>query len=197
MSSLASLHVGQFVLLRGVFISGGHAWVALLPGGQVRVGMDDFLRRLVGRIDGMELPPVGTPLARGQVLARLRQGGRALELRSPVDGSVAEANPLWGTDPGRADADPYGEGWLVTMVPTNLARNLRGLRIGEPAAWWLQDEVRRFRDFAVRSVAADPALGPRLADGGLLAEGILERVDDGTWARFEAQFTGARGEGWP
>lgn len=190
-SSLASLHAQQFALPQGLLFHPGHTWVELLRSGQVKVGLDDFLRRLLGRIEAVALPPVGVAVARGQPLARLRLGGRAMALRSPVDGTVAAANPLWETDPRRARADPYGEGWLVRVVPTNLASNLRDLRIGEPAVWWLQEEVRRFRDFAARFIAPDPALGLRLADGGLPGEGLLEQVDDAAWGRFEREFIAA------
>lgn len=186
---LASLHPRQFALPAGIFFHPSHTWLGLLPSGQVKVGLDDFLRRLLGRIDAVALPRVGAVLARGGPLAGLKQGGRALGLRSPVDGTVAAANPLWEGDPHRASRDPYGEGWMVKVVPTNLAHNLQGLKIGEPAVWWLQEEVRRFRDFAARFIAPDPELGPRLADGGLPLEGVLERLDDATWSRFERGFT--------
>ncbi len=185
---LNALRPGQFSLPFGLFFHPGHTWLGILRSGQVKVGLDDFLHRLLGRIDTVALPPVGTAVARGDVLARVRQGGRTLALRSPVNGSVVATNPLWEADPGRAWADPYGDGWMVKVLPTNLARNLRDLKIAEPAVWWLQEEVRRFRDFAGRFIGADPELGPRLADGGLPAEGVLEQVDDATLSRFEAEF---------
>jgi len=157
----------------------------------VKVGLDDFLRRLLGRIEAVVVPRAGVAVSRGEVLASVRQGARALALRSPVDGTVTATNPLWETDPGRAARDPYGEGWLMKAAPTNLAGNLQGLRIAEPAVWWLQEEVRRFRDFATRVIARDPDLGPRLADGGLPAEGVLEQVDGAAWGRFEREFLAA------
>lgn len=185
---LASLHPRQFALPAGIFFHPNHTWLGLLPSGQVKVGLDDFLRRLLGRIEAVALPKAGSTLARGLPLARLQQGGRTLGLPSPVDGTVMAVNPLWDTDPGRASRDPFGEGWLARIVPTNLAGNLRDLKIAEPAVWWLQEEVRRFRDFAARFIALDPELGPRLADGGLPLDGVLERVDDATWGRFEREF---------
>ncbi len=187
---LNSLDPRQFTLPLGLFFHPGHMWLRLLRSGQVKVGLDDFLRRLLGRIEAVALPPVGTVVARGEPLARVRQGGRTLALRSPVDGTVVAANPVWETEAGRAWGDPYGEGWFVKVIPTNLARNLRDLRIAEPAVWWLQEEVRRFRDFATRFIAPDPDLGPRLADGGLPVDGVLEQVDDAAWSRFQAEFLG-------
>jgi glycine cleavage system H lipoate-binding protein len=187
---LASLHPRQFALPAGIFFYPGHTWLGLLPNGQVKVGLDDFLRRLLGRVEGAVLPAVGATVAQGNPVARVRQGGRALTLLSPADGTVAATNPLWETDPGLAGGDPYGEGWMVRLVPTNLHRNLRDLKIAEPAVWWLQEEVRRFRDFAARFIVSDRELGPRLADGGLPLEGVLERLDDATWGRFEREFIG-------
>jgi len=185
---LTSLRPGQFGLPMGLFFHRGHAWLGLLRSGQVKVGLDDFLHRLLGRVDLVALPQVGKAVARGEPLATVRLGKRTLALRSPVDGTVVAINALWGTDPARAWGDPYGEGWMVKMIPTNLARTLRELKIAEPAVWWLQEEVRRFRDFATRCIAPDPELGPRLADGGLPTEGVLQHVDDPTWTRFQAEF---------
>jgi len=188
---LTSLGPRQFALPMGLFFHPGHTWMGLLRSGQVKVGMDDFLRRLLGGIEAVAFPRVGAAVARGDPLVTVRQGGRSLVLRSPVDGTVVSANPLWETDQGRAWGDPYGEGWLVKVLPTNLARNLRTLRIAEPAVWWLQEEVRRFRDFAARLIAPDPELGLRLADGGLPADGVLRHADDATWSRFQVEFLGA------
>ncbi len=41
----------RFALPGGLFFHRGHTWVNLLFSGQVKVGVDDFLQRLLGHID--------------------------------------------------------------------------------------------------------------------------------------------------
>src|SRR3974377_2073464 len=50
----------EFSLPGGVFISEGHVWANVTVPGLVRIGLDDFARKLLGRIDGIEFPTNGS-----------------------------------------------------------------------------------------------------------------------------------------
>ncbi len=64
-----------------LFLHRGHPWTNLLFSGQVKVGVDDFLQRLLGRIDGIALPPLGATVKEGEPFVTVRQGGRTASLR--------------------------------------------------------------------------------------------------------------------
>jgi CheY-like chemotaxis protein len=59
---------GEFAIPGGVLISGGHCWVSVAEDGGARVGLDDFARKVIGKIDGLELPNVGMTVQVGQPL---------------------------------------------------------------------------------------------------------------------------------
>jgi glycine cleavage system H lipoate-binding protein len=187
---LPELQVERFALPGGVFFHRGHTWANLLFSGHVKVGVDDFLQRLLGRVDGITLPPQGVEVKAGQPFAVLRQGERSLTLLSPVDGVVAAVNGEVAKSPALLKRDPYTRGWLVAVEPRDLAASLPALHVGERAAGWLRGELTRMRDFLHETLEGhrDALVGATAADGGLSAEGLLERLDDDSLAGFEARF---------
>ncbi|MGE5848741.1 MAG: glycine cleavage system protein H [Candidatus Methylomirabilota bacterium] len=185
-----SLQPERFVLPAGIFFSRGHTWANLLFSGQVKVGVDDFLQKLLGRVDAVTLPPLGVTVKQGDPLVVIRQGGRTAMLPAPVDGVVCAVNSELEKAPGLLKRDPYTRGWLVALRPTNLAANLSRMAVGESALTWLKGELARFREylFVTLTLKRDALVGATAADGGLLADGLLEHLDDETWTDFQAKF---------
>jgi glycine cleavage system H lipoate-binding protein len=188
-----SLQAERFGLPGGLFFHRGHTWVNLLFSGQIKVGVDDFILKLLGRVDAITLPPVGTEVKQGQPLASIRQGGRTALLPAPVDGVVCAVNGELAKIPGLIKRDPYTRGWLVAMRPTNLNANLSRLSVGEGALVWLKGELARLQEFlhVTLTLKRDALVGATAADGGLVADGLLEHLDTETWAEFQSKFLGA------
>jgi glycine cleavage system H lipoate-binding protein len=185
-----ALQPERFLVPAGVFFHRGHTWANLLFSGQVKVGVDDFIQRVLGRVDGMTLPPVGVEVKQGQPFIALRQGGRTVMLPAPVDGVVCAVNSEIAKAPGIVKRDPYTRGWLVALRPTNLAANLARLSVGDSAMGWLKAELTRLQEFLVVSltIRQDALVGATAADGGIMADGILEHMDDEIWAEFQGKF---------
>ena len=185
-----SLQPERFILPAGIFYHRGHTWANLLFSGQVKVGVDDFLQKLLGRVDAVTLPPLGVEVKQGEPFVAIRQGGRTAMLPAPVDGVVCAVNTELEKAPGLIRRDPYTRGWLVALRPTNLAANLSRMTVGESALTWLKAELTRFREylFVTLTLKRDALVGATAADGGLLADGLLEHLDDETWADFQAKF---------
>jgi glycine cleavage system H protein len=182
------VHEKGFDLPRGLFFDRGHTWVRLRPSGEVRIGVDDFAQALLGRIDTIEMPAVGQALKRDAVILRLIQGSRSAAFVSPVDGVVTAVNESLLRSAEALKQTSYQQNWLVTMKPTGLAATLKHLLIAEDAIQWLKGELRRFRDF-VSGIAPQVALvGETLQDGGHPVDGLLERMDDQVWEKFERDF---------
>ncbi|MEJ2367000.1 MAG: glycine cleavage system protein H, partial [Acidobacteriota bacterium] len=76
----------------GYFLSPGHTWAYLEHNGNVRVGMDDFGRQMMGVPDAMDFPRLGTELRRGEPMATVYIGSRLAHLPAPVDGVVEDVN---------------------------------------------------------------------------------------------------------
>jgi glycine cleavage system H lipoate-binding protein len=176
-----------FARADGLFYGPGHTWARLEPDGSVRIGLDDFARRLLGRVERIDAAPEGASLVHGDAAFVVHQGAKSAGFAPPLDGVVTAVNAAALADPRRVQRDPYGEGWLLVLQPRRLGEGLRRLRVGEEAGRWLREEVARLRDFLATQMPAD-AVGATLHDGGLPADGLLEQLDSPAWERFEAEF---------
>jgi CheY-like chemotaxis protein len=159
----------EYCVPGGAFVSAGHAWARIDPAGQVWVGMDDFARKAVRRIDRLETPAVGTRVTRGQALFTLRRGGEALVVYAPVAGEVTQVNAALAHEPQLAMQSPYDRGWVCLVRPSALAGDLAAMRIGRPVVEWYQNEVERLRE-----VGSDASL-PEL-QAAFFAAGVVENV---------------------
>ncbi len=190
---LPNLQPERFALPGGLFFHRGHTWANLLFSGQVKVGIDDFLQKLLGRIDGVTLPPLGVEVKAGEPFVGLRQGERTALLPAPVDGVVCAVNQELVKAPGMLRRDPYTRGWLVAIRPKDLSANMPLLMVGEKSREWLTLELGRLVDFLRESMSRhqDAVVGATAADGGLSPDGVLERLSDEEWAAFQARFLNA------
>lgn len=129
----------------GAFLAPGHTWARIEPGGQVRVGIDDFVRKALGPVDQILLPEPGTEIRQGQPLFTLKQGNQELHFAAPVSGKVVRRNETLAADPQRVLQSVYDRGWILQLQPLDLAPELVTLRIGKPAVTWYQEEIARLR----------------------------------------------------
>ncbi len=171
-----------------VFLDEGHTWVSVTPSGAAHVGIDSFAQKLIGRIDDVLLPEVGSEVRRGDMLFALRQGKHRAAFASPVDGVVSVVDKELHWHPEMIQTNPYKDGWVCSLKPKSLARNLKLLRIADEAKSWLQDETQRFKEFFAARPLEDLQLGQVLQDGGQLTGGVLEFADDETWKQFNEIF---------
>ena len=164
----------------GVHLHKGHSWARTL-GGSVAVGLDDLAHKLIGPIDAVELPEVGTSLRQGQKAFTVVAEGRPFDVVSPVDGNVVARNEVARAHPADAVRDPYGTGWLLKVEPRWLTANLKNLFSG--------DAARRFLDAAAEALAGrmKPELGLVLQDGGTPVQGIAREIDPVNWDEIVRQ----------
>ncbi len=174
----------EFGLPGGVFISAGHVWASVTVPGMVRLGMDDFARKMIGSIDGIELPAKGATLKKGDRLFDIRQGGRVVSFYAPVSGVVQDLNVELPQHLDWLARHPYEKGWVCSMKPEHLSNELEQMKIGEKAAAWYQTEIVRLQEM-LAPAPGDASIGSLTSQ---LVEGQLEEVDDSLWAKFEKSF---------
>lgn len=171
-----------------LFLDSGHTWVEVKPSGAATVGLDGFAQKLIGRIDDVVLPEVGKEVNRGDVLFALKQDNHRAAFASPVDGVVTSVDKELPWHPEMIQSDPYKEGWVCSVMPRNLSKNLKQLLTAEEAKGWLKSEAQRFQEFFAAQTLDGMQLGQVLQDGGQLMGGVLEYADDGTWKQFNEMF---------
>lgn len=189
-----ALRFADLRLPSGLFFHPGHSWAALQPSGAVAVGVDDFVQKIAGAIDGIRLPEAGTRIRQGDSLVELQVGGRTLALPAPVSGQVASVNPALLGHPESLGAESLETEWLVTLEPTRLADELDALSVATRAAEWLRREISRLNEF-IAMQGQSPALAVATPqDGGEPVVGVLRHLDDHGWAAFQTRFLPMSGE---
>jgi glycine cleavage system H protein len=100
----------------------------------VRVGLTDYLQQSSGDVAFAEPLPQETKLAPGDELASIETMKTTLGIPSPVSGVIKEINALLEDEPELVNQDPYGQGWLVLMEPSDWPAEQAGLL--EPQAYY-------------------------------------------------------------
>lgn len=152
--------VEWFRVPREVQFHQGHGWVQTGVEGVASLGLDDFAQKLVGRVDSIDLPPVGSRVAQGEKGWVLRVGAHAIPMLSPIDGEVVAVNEEAARSPGIVNEDPFGKGWLLKVRPDRLAANRTNLFTGRLARRWMEETLHGLR------VTMGEGLGPLYQDGG-------------------------------
>ena len=176
---------------RGLFLAANHSWARLTELGEMKVGMDELLTQALGKIDEVEVMPVGTSLAKGDTLAVVTRLGHKFQVTSPVDGTVVAANDNAENNPETVGQDPYGQGWLATVWPVEHNEAVRDMKVGDRAATWLGREVQRFTDFLTARTSPE-LVGALAADGAHPVLGAACSLDSEGWELFETEFARIR-----
>ena len=102
-----------------------HEW-ARLEDGLVRVGITDYAQDALGDVVFVQLPEVGSEVQAGSSLGEVESTKSVSDIYAPVAGTIAEVNNELGDAPQRLNEDPYGEGWICLIEPTD-ASSMDGL----------------------------------------------------------------------
>jgi glycine cleavage system H protein len=93
----------------------------LLEDGIAIVGVTDFAQGELGDIVYVELPSVGTRVSAMEALGNVESVKSVSDLYSPIGGVVADINTRLADEPELVNSDPYGEGWMVRIEPSDPA----------------------------------------------------------------------------
>lgn len=121
-----------------------HLWVRQ-EGGLVRVGLDDLAQKSAQSISHVRLKPPGRPVPALRPFGTMEAGKYVGPLRLPISGTVLEINDSLLSGAGKINQDPYGEGWLVLVEPSDLEGDLPGLVHGAGLQAWLEESVADWR----------------------------------------------------
>lgn len=171
-----------FEVRDGYFYHRGHAWALPMANGSVRVGIDDFAQRLLGRPDALRLPSLGASLKPGEVGWSLGLAGKMIEMLSPVAGDVVAVNVAVLESPELVSADPYGEGWLLEVKSSGNGALRKNLMPSRLAGAWLDEIAERIKSMPVAQ------LGVVMPDGGIPVSGFARALAPEDWDRLAREF---------
>jgi glycine cleavage system H lipoate-binding protein len=160
----------------------GHTWAAPAEQNSLRVGVDDFVQKLIGKVDKIRLPEKGSVLRQGETGFTFEVDGRTIPVLAPVDGEVTRINTELLKDTEKMQQDPYGSGWLFEVRPKDLKRNMSQLFTGNMAKAWLQHQVDRISELMTAR------MGVVLQDGGAIAPGFARELEPENWDDLTREF---------
>jgi len=96
-----------------------HEWVESLGDGTLRVGITDHAQDLLGDMVYVEVPEIGRQVKSGEECAVVESVKAASDVYSPVAGEIVEVNGSLNDSPDTMNKDPYGQGWIFRMKPSN------------------------------------------------------------------------------
>jgi CheY-like chemotaxis protein/glycine cleavage system H lipoate-binding protein len=110
----------------------GHAsWMKIESAGEVNVGVVDLFLKTIDTISRVILLDAGEQIYQGNTCARFETVTDLVHnLLSPVSGRIIARNDTVLTRMGALEEDPYREGWLYKVVPSNLEEERRLLKRG-------------------------------------------------------------------
>jgi glycine cleavage system H protein len=96
-----------------------HEWLRREDDGSVTIGITDHAQSALGDLVYVELPEVDSEVDEGGEMAVVESVKAASDVYAPISGSIAEVNEELADDPEKINADPYGDGWIVRMQPSD------------------------------------------------------------------------------
>ncbi len=174
--------VAGFQVRDNISYHAGHTWALSESRELVRVGMDDFASKLIGKIDSISLPQRGRWVRQGQKIWTIFRDGKSVDMVSPIEGTIAEVNESVAKNPELARKDPYGEGWLVTVQAPDSKLNFRNLLGGTLARLWTESAALQLRNKV-------PTLAGAMAqDGGVAVDDLTAHMPNQDWAEITREF---------
>jgi len=95
-----------------------HEWIKD-EGETHKIGITDFAQDQLGDVVFVELPEIGTSLVQGEEFCTLESVKAVAEAYMPIGGEIVSINEELTDKPELVNNDPYTQGWLVNIKPTN------------------------------------------------------------------------------
>lgn len=113
-----------------VFYTPDHEWIKFGKDNTAIVGVTNFAQKELGDIVYVDIETEGQQIEQNDVFGTIEAVKTVSDLFLPVSGKVLEINPIIISAPETINTDPYGDGWIIKIAPsdntqkTNLLSNL-------------------------------------------------------------------------
>ena len=95
-----------------------HEWVST-DDDVARIGITDFAQDELGDVVFVELPDEGDEVEKGEEFGVVESIKAVSDLYAPVSGTVVEVNDTLFDQPELVNGDPYGDGWMLAVEPSD------------------------------------------------------------------------------
>ncbi len=178
---------------KGLYFDKTHTWAFMEKDGNVKVGMDDFLQHITGKITKISMKEVGEIVRKGERIVTIIRDGKQLNLYAPISGIIVKHNSTLKSNSSLVNSAPFTDGWVYQIEPKNWLREIQFMFMGERYTEWIKDEFVRLRDFIAASVKTNELVYAHvvLQDGGELTDNVLADMEPKVWEDFQTKFIDA------
>jgi len=96
-----------------------HEWIRREDDGTVTIGVTEHAQDMLGDMVFVELPEADSSIDVGEDCAVVESVKAASDVYAPLAGEVVAVNESLEDSPDLVNKDPYGEGWLFRMRPSD------------------------------------------------------------------------------
>ena len=94
---------------------------ARIAADEATIGISSYAAEQLGDVVFVELPEVGRELAKGDSFGVVESVKAVSDLYAPISGKVVAVNERLNDESSLINDDPYGEGWIIKIAPSNPA----------------------------------------------------------------------------
>jgi glycine cleavage system H protein len=139
------MNIQGYEIPEDLYYEKNHFW-ARIEGDLVVVGATDYTQKAAGEFVYVELPYEGDNVEQGKPFATIESGKWTGRIYAPVSGEIVEVNEDLEDDYTIINQDPYGEGWIIKIKPSNLDAELKNLlHEKEKVKKWMEEEIERYK----------------------------------------------------
>ncbi len=96
-----------------------HEWVRV-EGDVAYIGVTDYAQSQLGDIVFVDVATEGESLAKDEVFGSIEAVKTVSDAYMPISGEVLEFNEILSDAPETVNSNPYGDGWIIKVAPSNL-----------------------------------------------------------------------------
>jgi len=140
MAGGGKLKVNEYEIKEDLYYTEKHEW-AKIEGDLVRIGITDYAQKQLRDIVYVELPEKGKEIKKMEAIGTIESVKAVSEVYSPISGEIIEVNTELENSPELINEDPYGEGWIALLKPTNLKDEIKDLLTAKDYAELVKKEL--------------------------------------------------------
>ena len=107
-----------------LYYTNEHEWLRKEEDGSITVGITDYAQAALGDLVYVEIPEIGQNIDAGGEMAVVESVKAASDVYSPLSGKITNVNENLANEPQIINLDPYGEGWIACIFPSDEINNV-------------------------------------------------------------------------
>lgn len=127
--------VDGYEVPEGLYYTKEFEWIKI-EGDKVRMGITDYAQKQLREIVYAELPSPGVTVKQNEPYGTVESVKAVSDLIAAISGTVEEVNGEVQSKPELLNEDPYVNGWLLVIKPSNLQAELANLMDFDKTVEW-------------------------------------------------------------